>query len=215
MYVFFLGIRLRNFYFFSVTNPAIEFGGIAGERKQRLQDKIPKEFRPNSALISREMDTEPLLATMYSEFDFPVVVKPNQGEQGKAVKIIKNQFELETYHKTVSFDYLLQEYMAYSKEYSIMVYTNPTTKEIEIGGITIKEYPSVTGNGKLSLRELIYKNDRTYLQLEQLKKKWGKQWNNIIPNNERFVLNKIGNHNLGTKFLCANHLIDRDLCTKI
>lgn len=211
VYIFILGLRLRNFYFFSAANPAIEFGGIAGERKDALQIKLPTNFCPKSSLIPMGTSIKTLFSTLQDEFEFPVVVKPNQGEQGKCVQIIKSSSELEKYHEVANFDYLLQEYIPFPKEYNVMLYINPVTKELQIGGVTIKEYLSITGDGESTLNELITKNDRSYLQKESLKKRWENQWNEILPNGEKLIINMIGNHCLGTTFLCGKHLIDDEL----
>ncbi|MFM7855934.1 MAG: hypothetical protein ACKO96_29435 [Flammeovirgaceae bacterium] len=80
-----------------------------------------------------------------------------------------------------------------------------------VNSITGKQFLSVTGDGKRSLKQLIMASDRAMLQWNVLKKKYQSQLNRVLSVDEKLELVPIGNHCLGTTFLNANHLITPQL----
>ncbi|MDH5382437.1 MAG: hypothetical protein OEW75_16400, partial [Cyclobacteriaceae bacterium] len=87
----------------------------------------------------------------------------------------------------------------------------PNKEEGLITSIVIKEMLTLVGDGQSSLLELILKNDRAYLQLKRIITE-GKFDLNFIPEeDEKIVLNTIGNHCLGTIFLNGEKLNSEEM----
>ncbi|MEX2593137.1 MAG: hypothetical protein WD426_10190 [Anditalea sp.] len=77
--------------------------------------------------------------------------------------------------------------------------------------MVIKEFLSVAGDGISSVEELIMKNDRALLVWGNLKRHLGEKVKIVLKLNEKKILEPIGNHNRGTKFLNGNKLINDEL----
>jgi hypothetical protein len=104
-------------------------------------------------------------------------------------------------------DFLIQEFLDLPLEFGVFYVRKPSQSTGQVISINAKEMLSVTGNGQDTLAKLVYRNDRARLQEERLQKIFNDRWNLIIPANEVVVLNTIGNHCLGTKFMNGNNLI--------
>lgn len=77
--------------------------------------------------------------------------------------------------------------------------------------ITIKEFLSVTGDGRNSKADLMKENPRAILQMKTLQTEIGDQILSIPDKGKYVELVPIGNHYKGTKFINGNHLIDDQL----
>jgi len=80
-----------------------------------------------------------------------------------------------------------------------------------VSSITLKEFLTVTGNGKSSIVELMQKSTRARFQIKRLKKEMGDAIDRIPSTHEKVLLEPIGNHCRGTRFINCNHLINDDL----
>lgn len=210
-YIFFLGIRLRNFYFFTAANPGIEYGGVFGEKKSDLVEFVPTVYRPKDRFVKHDAHSSDTEKILNQGFTFPIVVKPNQGEGGRCVQVIDTIDDWKKFHSETEIDYLIQECLPLENEYGVMVYTSPITMESHIGGITRKAFLTVIGDGASSVKELILDHPRAIQYWDFLAVKWRDRLHEILPKRESLILNKIGNHRLGTQFLCGNHLIGSQL----
>jgi hypothetical protein len=70
---------------------------------------------------------------------------------------------------------------------------------------------TVKGDGISTLQTLILGNFRAKLVWERLAIAWANQLNDIPAADEVMLLEPIGNHNRGTKFVDSNYLISTDL----
>jgi regulator of replication initiation timing len=87
----------------------------------------------------------------------------------------------------------------------------PNEKLGKVSSVTLKEFLTVTGDGKSSIEELILQNTRARFQLETLQKRLGENIKEVLHFGEKRLLEPIGNHCRGTKFVNANHLINNKL----
>lgn len=211
-YYLWLSLRARSFFFFTASNPGIEMGGMLGESKFKILDKIPTAYKANTIFIQRNSSIVQIKNQMNAaNLKFPVIFKPDLGERGYRVKRINNETEAQQYINTFKFDFLIQELVDLPEEFGVFYRRLPSQKKGEVFSIVGKELLTVTGNGKSSLEELILDKDRAKLQWEKLKEQHHAQLKNIIPSRDIFLLNAIGNHCLGTTFLNSNHLISEQL----
>jgi hypothetical protein len=216
LYYSYLSLRAGSPFFFSAANPSIENGGMFFESKKDVYAQIPEYLYPCTVHI--EADTE--LGEIFSKIkekgmSFPLVAKPDRGERGWLVKIIYTTDQLIEYVTIVRRNFLLQAYVHFPMELSIFYVRHPSWQKGKITSITGKQFLSVTGDGRSTLKKLIRENPRTFLQEETLYKIQGFNGDEILPAGEEKILVRIGNHARGTTFLNYKHLIDDAMETAI
>ena len=212
LYWIFLSLKARAPFFFSAANPGIFLGGIFMESKMDIYEKIPDKWIPKTFFISKEDNFQPGLGWMKkSGVQFPIIAKPDKGERGFLVAIIKSEEELATYVSENDIDIILQEYIDFPIEIGVLYYRFPREEKGKITSVTLKKFLSVIGNGKSTVRELILDYPRALLQLEVLEEANPDLMDTIPADNEEVRLVSIGNHCKGTTFLNGNHHIDQQL----
>lgn len=213
-YWLWLSIKARSLAFFTATNTNIVLGGFFGESKMDILNQIPSNYLPKTISVKQN---SPLLAieNLIQEYQliFPLIVKPDVGERGFNVEKINNYFELEKYHTSATFDYIIQEFIDYPIELGVLFYRFPNEENGFVTSVTIKEFLSVTGDGLSSIIELMNQNTRARFQILAIKEKLGKDINKVPRANEKVLLEPIGNHCRGTRFINGNHLINEKLHT--
>lgn len=211
-YWLYLSVKAHSLVFFSAANPAIEAGGLVGESKINILRKLPKELAPKTLFVPKgePIDT---ISKKLSESDirYPLIAKPNVGSRGFLVEKVLDLASLETFLSQQQVDFLLQEFINYPMEISVLYYRFPNSSEGAITSVTIKKYLTVTGNGELTVLQLIKKIDRAKLQLETLRNTHSNIMNYVPKKNEVVELVPFGNHCRGAAFYNGNHLIDKDL----
>lgn len=198
----YLCLKGKNILFFTAVNPFIYGGGSFGESKSEILSSLPPAYVPQSTLISPDQKLPENLA-------FPIVVKPDIGERGSLVTIIHSQAELENYHRNIGRKFLLQDYLSSDFEAGVMVIREPESGNFRITSIAVKEFLTVTGDGKKTLRELIMELPRARFQWERLKSEI--TGDKILKAGESLLLEPIGNHCRGTIFRNKNHLVTKEL----
>jgi len=211
-YYLFLSVKARNFFFFSTVNPGMEMGGLYNCSKYKQLKSIPAEFKPKTLYIKK---TTPLhqVQTLLSELnlDFPIIAKPDRGERGSGVSLIKNVSQLKNYIYHSEGDYLLQEFIDSPFEAGVFYYRFPEQASGVIPSLVLKAFLTVTGDGESTVQELILKMPRARLVAAALLEREGIHTEEILPAGTKKILEPIGNHNRGTKFLDGNHLINPKL----
>ncbi len=208
-YWLYLAFRTRSFTFFTAVNPGIKAGGFYGESKIEILRKINPDFLPKTIFVEKENEPGNLIDLIEAaEMGFPVIVKPDVGERGTLVAKIETAEQLHNYHKAAQGNYIIQEFISYPIELGVLFSRVPTEPAGIVSSITLKEFLTVTGDGKSTIRELIGRSTRARFQLAALESKLGERINEQLPLNEKRLLEPIGNHCRGTKFINANHLIN-------
>jgi hypothetical protein len=91
--------------------------------------------------------------------EYPVVLKPDKGQRGAGVTIISKADELEAHLNRTRYDELLQEYVP-GHEFGVFYAREPEADRGQIFSITEKRMPTVTGDGRATLEELILSDSR-------------------------------------------------------
>jgi hypothetical protein len=197
-----LSIRARSFLFFSAANPGIQYSGFIHERKSDIYPLLPEGLYPKSVHCKTGISADEINSALrHSSLDFPLIAKPDIGERGIQVKLLRTPAQLEAYRSRSRVDFLLQEYIDYPHEIGIFYYRIPGNAEGRISGIVGKEFLSVNGDGKTSLLSLLMQNDRAILQLPALVKVLGDQFKSIPEKGKRLTLVPYGNHSRGSRFI--------------
>ncbi|MEO8147532.1 MAG: hypothetical protein ABI723_07845 [Bacteroidia bacterium] len=211
-YIIWLIIKYRNLKFYEAANPSIEAGGLRGESKKGILDKIDSAYKAKTILINKAEEPESIFQKVEAaQLAYPLIAKPDAGEQGKGVEKINNAEALLNYLRKTEIDFLIQEFVHYPIELGVFYVRYPGEPKGKVTSVTAKKFLSVTGNGYSTTEELILENDRARFQLLRLREKLKERINYVPVNGEEILLEGIGNHCLGTKFINASNLINQNL----
>ena len=153
---------------FTAANPGIDTGGFLGESKAAaldLLEETPEVVARWSLIAHDPKETE---ADLYDRvcramkahgLAFPVVLKPDVGDRGHRVMIVRSSDELRSAAVSFPSDFLIQEFVA-GEEFGLFYIRRPSQSEGTIFSITEKRLVSVTGNGVDTLERLILDDDR-------------------------------------------------------
>ena len=206
------GIRSGSLSYFTLANPGMKMGGFSSYSKFDILSQLDQKYLPKSVRFDHEPETHEVLHAMREHgISFPIILKPDEGERGWKVEKILNEDGIADYLLDSPERLILQEYIKMSEEYGVMYYRFPGEMSGTISSVMKREFLSVTGDGKSTLLELMLQSDRCLYHLPRMKKKFADELNLIPEDGERKILEEIGNHNRGTTFLNANHLISDQL----
>ncbi|MCY7357434.1 MAG: hypothetical protein LH609_08175 [Rudanella sp.] len=213
VYYGWLSLKARSWFFFSASNPGIENGGMRGESKMTVLNKIEGKYKPKTLFFRHLTLTSDAIVDqmMLANFWFPIIAKPDRGERGFGVEKLDSQAELTQYLTQHRQDLIVQEYVAEPLELGVFYYRFPGEATRTVYSIVVKDFLGVTGDGRLSIARLLARNERALLQREALEKHYGDGLNEVLQAGETRLLMPIGNHCRGTKFLNGNHLITPEL----
>ncbi|MBC7450498.1 MAG: hypothetical protein H7259_03320 [Cytophagales bacterium] len=211
-YWMWLSVKARSLFFFFLSNPSIETGGMTGESKIAILDLIPEEYKPKGILIEADtsFDTVCMLLAR-KDVVFPIIAKPDIGERGTDVEKITNIHALKTYHTSHNVTYIIQEFVDYPIELGIFYYRFPDTPAGKITSVTQKLFMNVTGDGEHTIQELMCNNPRSAFQLKRFQKEHPELLKQVPEKYVNVLLEPIGNHCRGTTFINSNHIIDQKL----
>ena len=204
----FYALKARTIFFFNACNPKIKNGGFMAESKKEIYDLIPQKYYPKTELIKENNDFQNVISILEkAQIQFPFIAKPDIGLRGSAVKKIHNLEDLKEYNSNANFDYLLQDLIPYANEVGIFYVRFPNEKKGKVTGIVAKEYVIIHGDGIATIEQLIRANPRFELQIENIKKDFGNQFNEVLEIGKKLNLVPYGNHARGAKFIDASNLI--------
>jgi hypothetical protein len=211
-YSTYLAARARSPLFFTAANPAIPTGGMVGESKADISNWIPPPYRPKNALI-RQSDsmTDMHILIEKAGMQFPLILKPVIGCRGLMVEKVATLAEVYRHILRFPTDFLIEEFIDYPVEAAVLYWKNPETGKSGIQSIAGKAFLSVVGDGEQSVQRLLMRESRGILQIERLEKEKPTLLKYVPQSGEKIVVEPIGNHCRGTKFLNYNHLITPEM----
>lgn len=210
-YVWF-ALRARHFAFFSNVNPSIPLGGAAGESKWDILQMLPSAIVPKAVFVpggTPFATVEAQLAEM--GLTFPLIAKPDKGERGFLVQKMMDAAALRRHLERFPVDFIVQEFLTLPYEFSVMYYLRPSDGRFGITSICQKEFLHVVGDGRSTVRELMSRHLRASFQVARFEKEQPGLMEQVPPKDSPVLLEPIGNHARGTKFLNAAHLWDEAL----
>ena len=212
VYWFYLAIKARGWVFFSAANPCMRFGGLVAYSKTDVTKLVPDSYLPQTIFL----EGKPGLIKVQNELNdrqmsFPLIIKPDMGERGRGVRILRNNNDLETALLSMKERMLLQTFENLPLELGVMYSRHPSESSGKITSIVLKDFPTVIGDGKSTIQELILANLRTRLSYKVHFKRWKDRLSEVPNVGEKIQIVTIGNHMLGTTFYDGNHLISEKL----
>lgn len=227
-YLMWLSVRHRGVGVFSACNPGItNGGGFVGESKGAIMSSLP---RTGAVLPTRligkgalEARMEGLRAEMAREpsFEFPIILKPDAGERGHAVRLVRDFEQALEYFRGNSSPVVAQPYAAGPCECGIMWIRRADSlagrEEGDERGtgyiysVTRKSFPHVKGDGVHTLARLISMHPRLRLQEGVFLARLGDRAGEVPSKGEEVRLAVSGNHCQGTMFTDGADLITAEL----
>jgi pimeloyl-ACP methyl ester carboxylesterase/membrane protein DedA with SNARE-associated domain len=206
-YVLFLALKHRSLTVFTAANPAMPASGFIGESKLDILRGLSSAngYVARSSLIDASLDVgiridwaERFMAR--NELCYPVVLKPDQGQRGTGVAIVRSTEETDRYLSNSLVDTIIQEY-ASGPEFGVFYCRRPDERRGRIFSITEKRMPAVTGDGVSTLEKLILADDRAVCMARFLLYKHAARAGEVPVEGEKVQLVEIGTHCKGALFL--------------
>ncbi|HSO76688.1 MAG TPA: alpha/beta fold hydrolase [Blastocatellia bacterium] len=220
-YVLFLALKHRSLTVFTAANPAMPASGFIGESKLDILRGLSGSngYLARSSLIDASLDLDRKIGSakcFIAKHDlcFPVVLKPDQGQRGTGVAIVRSTEEADRYLSNAPVDTIIQEY-APGSEFGVFYCRRPNEKRGRIFSITEKRMPAVTGDGVNSLEKLILADDRAVCMARFLLDKHAARAGEVPAEGERVQLVEIGTHCKGALFLDGSWIKTPELETRI
>lgn len=205
-------IRARSLWFFTSSNPTIEFGGFEGETKSEMYAQLPQGSFPESILITAAENFDQVTNRIKdSGIAYPFAAKPDAGMMGFMFRIIKDQEALKSYHGALPVNYIIQTLVEYPIEVSVFYYRFPNQQSGCITGFIKKEFLEVVGDGISTLSELIDNYERVRFIKEEIRLKHIDHLNRVLKTAEIYILSYALNLSRGGKLISLAHEIDKDL----
>lgn len=183
----------------------MEFGGFLDYSKFKILRQVPDDFKPKTEFILQKREFQPTI--------FPFIVKPNFGERGINVALIRNEIDWKNY--PLQENLIIQEFVDLPLEFGIFYARIPGIENGKILSVTGKEFLTFVSDGKTTLRKFIKNHPRAKKRKKYLLQEFENQLDKIYPKGIEILLEPVGNHNRGTKFYDASDLISEELIQKI
>lgn len=213
IYYCWLGLRYRSFTLPSAANPVIPTGGLVGESKCAIIELLHLR---NPALVAEAhlLDGQTATDRMLSlqsilrenDISFPFILKPDFGQRGNGVRLIRSMRAASEYLEQVAAPVLVQRYAPGPREVGIFYYRFPNESRGRIFSITEKIFPEVQGDGVRTIEQLILSDSRAALIAGRYLARFASRRQEVLPAGERLRLVESGNHAQGCIFRDGAHL---------
>jgi membrane protein DedA with SNARE-associated domain len=217
-YYILLSIKHRSLFMPFYANPHLEHGGLIGESKWDLLKHLPPEDSASlkTLKISRQMDFLSCRDLLESQgLSYPFIIKPDVGQRGFAVRIIRNDFDLTEYLLLADFDRIIQELSLLPHEAGIFYVRLPSQPTGSIFSLTDKKFPIVVGDGRQKLAELILNDARAKIIAPIYFSRHRDKLNCVLEKGQVYLLSECGNHCQGAIFRNGQELITDLLAKRI
>lgn len=216
-YFGYLSATHRGFTTFTAANPAIEGGGFVRESKFDILRGLAGagEYIARSRLVQGDRTAADKLwaVTQFMRehaLSFPIVLKPNYGQRGSGVVIVRSAAMLDACLRASQVDTIVQEHVP-GAEFGVFYYRRPSERRGHIFSITEKRFPAVVGDGRRTLEELILDDDRAVCAARLYLARFTSRLRTIPAAGETVALAELGTHCRGAMFLDGAHAWTRIL----
>lgn len=220
VYVFGLWVKHKSITIFTLANPAIPEGGFIKESKKEILDGIKAKESVASYIFLVGSDSRKSKRAQVKSFltdnnlSYPLVLKPDVGERGRGVFILKDEEEFDHTLAELNDDHIIQEFID-GEEYGIFYYRYPNAEKGTVFSLTKKVYLYLRGDGIHTLEELILKDPRAVCMAELHFDQHIDHLYDIPREGECIKLVELGTHARGAVFNDGNDLITPELTSEI
>ena len=224
IYIAWLAVKFRSLTVFTCANPAIPAGGFVGESKEEILQGLDQSEAAGQFLLkhiylpvtstAEEKLQETTNFMTENDLSFPIVLKPDVGERGLGVQIVKSFGELAENLSDSKENLILQEFSG-GEETSVFYYRYPKAENGKIFAITEKRFPKVTGDGRSSIEELILQDTRAICLAKSYLERNNDRLETIPEVGAKIQIIDIGTHSRGAIFLDGGWMKTETLENKI
>jgi membrane protein DedA with SNARE-associated domain len=222
LYCLWLALKYRGLTLPTAANPGIFSGGIVGESKismlRELRATSP-EFTAEAELIAGDTVAERLRSfdeiRYRLDLEFPLILKPDVGQRGVGVKLIRTHEQADDYLRQTSAPLVVQRYALGPQELGIFYYRFPREPRGHIFAITEKIFPRLVGDGRHTIVELIERDPRARFIAQTYLKRFASRRDEVLKSGEELKLVEAGNHAQGCIFRDGIRLCTPDLERRI
>lgn len=221
IYSAWLAFKYRGLTVVTAANPGMFSGGMVGESKIATLNELflaSPDFTAKAELIAG--DSLPARLQSLAEIrnrlglDFPFILKPDVGQRGAGVKLIRSMEQAESCLRQIAAPLIVQRYAPGPREIGVFYYRFPHEPHGHIFAITEKLFPVLVGDGKSTLTELIWRDPRSRFIAEKYLRRFDGRKDEVPAAGEELKLVEAGNHAQGCIFrdgmrFCTPELIAR------
>ncbi len=195
----------------AACNPTIPVIQAIREQKHTILRLIPEEFSLPHALIPPGQVEDRLHAVLHfvsrNADRWPIVLKPDVGERGTGVRVIHSAAQARTHLAEHAEPLLAQAHHPGPFEAGVFYVRHPGSPSGQIFSITHKRFSTIVGDGRSTLRQLIWRHPRLRVQARAHFASLGTSADTIAPAGAVVPLSPLGNHCRGTLFADGAHLL--------
>jgi pimeloyl-ACP methyl ester carboxylesterase len=212
LYVLALMVRHRSATVFTAANPGIPLGGFIGESKIDIlralepSDRVARSHLLSAAAPPDERVRDALDFMSRHRLALPVVLKPDRGQRGSGVVVVRTARDLEDFLRRAAVDTIVQEYVP-GVEYGVFYYRHPAEARGHILSITEKRFPEVVADGRHTIEELIVLDARAVSMADLYQARLAERLHEVPAAGVRVALAEIGSHCRGAIFLDGRALL--------
>lgn len=221
IYCLWLAVKYRGLTLPTAANPGIFSGGMVGESKGAMLKELQAtstEFTAEAELVvgdsadARLRSLNDIRARL--SLGFPFILKPDVGQRGVGIKLIRSREQAEDYLRQTSAPLVVQRYAPGPHEIGIFYYRFPHEACGHIFAITEKIFPKLVGDGRHTITELIQRDPRARFVADTYLKRFAPRRNELLAAGEELRLVEAGNHAQGCVFrdgmrFCTPELVRR------
>ena len=213
VYLVCLMAKHRSATVFTAANPAILAGGVVGESKHAILEGLEgtRDYVARSCLLCASLSAEARLLEALDfiatqSLTFPIVLKPNCGQRGSGVVIVRSENALAAALAQSSVDTIVQEYVG-GAEFGVFYYRRPSETHGRIFSVTEKRFPVVVGDGHRTLEQLILHDDRAVCAARLYLDRHRDALSSVPAPGEAVPLAELGTHCRGALFLDGGQVV--------
>ncbi|MEM9177178.1 MAG: alpha/beta fold hydrolase [Myxococcota bacterium] len=204
-------IRTRSVRAPTLVNPPIPGGGLAGESKAAIDERLA--HAPEHAIATRvieagEVDTRLEAVRGFVEAvsgGWPVVLKPDVGERGRGVAIVDDLAAARAALEASPDRTLVQTFVP-GEEFGLFYVRRPGTDRGELFSIARKTPRFVVGNGRDPIERLVLMDPVCLPMAHRLLEINAARLGDVPAEGERVRVTWLGTHSLGCRFLYGEDL---------
>jgi membrane protein DedA with SNARE-associated domain len=210
-WVMWLAVRHGGLGTLAAANPGMPDGGFVGESKSDILATLPADATLPGVRIDPGTADNRLAALRHAVdtrgWQLPLVLKPDVGQRGSGVRLIRCWDQAAEYLGTVPAAVIAQVYHPGPFEAGIFYYRRPGETRGRILSITDKHFPSVVGDGHRTIEQLVWDDSRLRMQAARFLARLGDRCRVVPRQGERVALALAGNHAQGTLFRDGAYLL--------
>jgi hypothetical protein len=207
-----LAIRHRSITAPASTNPSFDLSGLYGESKSQilelakahLDEMVPQFLTIHVQDKHRSRAAQRELCQQLEEVGirYPFVAKPDKGCRGNGVQLIRNEETFNYYLQSFPLGQklILQKFVTGRGEAGVFYVRKPWEEKGKIISLTLKYFPSVTGDGTRTLSQLLMAHPRVSRIMRLYENRFTGNLQRIIGRNEELPLVFSGSHSKGAVF---------------